>query len=261
MDDVDGWELLAGDGSLEGGKGEPIPREVGSDHGALLDASYFICPASPSHPHTHLTTGSETALDPMAVDENKDEGGPAEEIKEIPVVDVSVLKEVVGDKVVIEENKFVDMKVADLPLGKEDLLQEPVKSNVENDLGGCESVPVKEAAGFVGGLVEEEKSGSDGSSGGGGGGFGIWGWKVTGLGALCSLGVAAATICIILLGRQRQMQRQQQSQKFRFNSCADESRIKQAVRQASRLNQAMSAVRGVPFTGAQITFGGSYNGL
>ncbi|XP_031488232.1 uncharacterized protein LOC116256131 isoform X2 [Nymphaea colorata] len=225
MEDVDGWELLAGDGSLEGGKGEPIPREVETDHGALLDASYFICPASPSHPpHIHPTTGSETALDPMAVDETKDEAGPAEEIKEIPVVDVSVVEEVVGDKVVIEENKFVDMKVADLPeIGKKDLLQEAVKSNVDNDLGVCESVPVKEAAAFVGGLVEEEKSGSDGSSGGSGGGFGIWGWRVTGLGALCSLGVAAATICIILLGRQRQMQRQQQSQKFRFNSCGDES--------------------------------------
>ncbi|CAN6476649.1 unnamed protein product [Victoria cruziana] len=261
MEEVDDWEFLAGDGSLDGGRREIIPREVEIDHDeGLLDASYFICSTSPSHLHPiHLTTTSETAQDPISIDENRHhDTEPVAEVKEIPVLDVSVVKEVIGEKVVVaaKDSKFVDMKVEDIPnVRKEDLPEEPFKSKVENHLTGCESVPVKDEA-LIAGLMEEEKSSDDGR------GFGIWGWRVTRLGALCSLGVAAATICIIVLGRQSQMQhRQQQSQKFRFNSCADDSRIKQAARQASRLNQAMSAIRGVPFTGAQITFGGYYNGL
>ncbi|CAA6659089.1 unnamed protein product [Spirodela intermedia] len=93
-------------------------------------------------------------------------------------------------------------------------------------------------------------------------GFGIWKWKITGAGALCSIGVAAATIFIFILsGPQRQRQQQQQSQKIQFQVYPDEKSIKQVVQQATRLNQAISVVRGVPVTRAHISFGGYYDGL
>ena len=38
-------------------------------------------------------------------------------------------------------------------------------------------------------------------------------------------------------------------------------RIKQVVHHATKLNEAISAVRGVPMTRAHITYGGYYDGL
>ncbi|XP_078429945.1 uncharacterized protein LOC144701980 isoform X2 [Wolffia australiana] len=73
-------------------------------------------------------------------------------------------------------------------------------------------------------------------------------WKI---GALCSIGVAAATVFIFVLsGPPRQRPRQ----KMQFRIFTDEQ-------MAARLNQAMSAARGVPMTRAHISFGGYYDGL
>ncbi|XP_030516943.2 uncharacterized protein LOC115730460 isoform X2 [Rhodamnia argentea] len=56
------------------------------------------------------------------------------------------------------------------------------------------------------------------------GGLNIWKWGFTGIGALCSFGVAAATICIIILGSQRAKQ-SQQNQKLRFQIYTDDKKL------------------------------------
>ncbi|KAI7736988.1 hypothetical protein M8C21_005401 [Ambrosia artemisiifolia] len=86
-------------------------------------------------------------------------------------------------------------------------------------------------------------------------GVNIWKRSLNGIGAFCSLGMAAITICIILFGNG---QRHKQNQKFRIQLYSDDKRIKQVVHRA---NEAMSAVRGVPLTTAHITYGGYYEGL
>ncbi|GAB4843730.1 hypothetical protein Ancab_013695 [Ancistrocladus abbreviatus] len=85
-------------------------------------------------------------------------------------------------------------------------------------------------------------------------------WGMTGIGAICSFGFAAATICIIVFGS-HQKEKQQQNQKLHFQIYADDKRIKQVVQHAAKLNEAISAVRGAPLTRAHITVGGHFEGL
>ncbi|KAE8663146.1 Detected protein of unknown function [Hibiscus syriacus] len=90
---------------------------------------------------------------------------------------------------------------------------------------------------------------------------GIWKWSLTGIGAICSFGVAAATFCIIIFGAQQRLKQHQLNQKLLFQHYTDEKRMKQVVHQSTKLNEAISAVRGVPITRAHITFGGYYDGI
>ncbi|KAF5198708.1 transmembrane protein [Thalictrum thalictroides] len=89
-------------------------------------------------------------------------------------------------------------------------------------------------------------------------GFNIWKWRLTGIGALCSIGMAAATICIFILGNQQKHKHHQQNQKLSFQIYSDDKRFKQVVQHATKLNQAISSVRGVPINRAHITCGGYY---
>ncbi|KAK3198096.1 hypothetical protein Dsin_021511 [Dipteronia sinensis] len=89
--------------------------------------------------------------------------------------------------------------------------------------------------------------------------FDLWKWSLTGIGAICSFGVAAATMCIIIFGTQQR--NQHNHKKLRFQIYADDKRIKQAVQQATKMNEAISAVRGVPITRAHITIGGYYDSV
>ncbi|GMP87148.1 hypothetical protein CsSME_00039654 [Camellia sinensis var. sinensis] len=96
----------------------------------------------------------------------------------------------------------------------------------------------------------------------GNGGINLWKWSLNGIGAICTFGVAAATICIVILGsHNRNNQHRQQHQQFQIYS--DQKRMKQVVQHTSKLNEAMSAVRGVAVpltvTRAHFTFGGYYN--
>ncbi|KAG6637951.1 uncharacterized protein LOC122279884 isoform X1 [Carya illinoinensis] len=90
----------------------------------------------------------------------------------------------------------------------------------------------------------------------------IWKWSLTGIGAICSFGVAAATICILFFGNQPGDKQHQKKERLRFQIYTDDKRIKQQVgNQATKLNDALAAVRGVPMTRAHITCGGYYDGL
>uniref|UniRef100_A0A0E0GVB6 DUF6821 domain-containing protein n=1 Tax=Oryza nivara TaxID=4536 RepID=A0A0E0GVB6_ORYNI len=92
-------------------------------------------------------------------------------------------------------------------------------------------------------------------------GFSVGKLRVNGVGALCSFGVAAATLCIFLLGGRQQQLHKTQNQKTPFQMYADNERIQQVVQQASRLNQAVSTVMGGASTRASISFGGYYDGF
>ncbi|CAL5066532.1 unnamed protein product [Urochloa decumbens] len=90
--------------------------------------------------------------------------------------------------------------------------------------------------------------------------FSVGKLKVNGIGALCSFGVAAATICIFLIGGRVQHHHRQQQQKIQLQFYGDD---KQVVQQTSRLNQAMSSVMGAggASTRANVSFGGFYDGF
>lgn len=95
--------------------------------------------------------------------------------------------------------------------------------------------------------------------------LGVWKRQVN---TLCSLGMAAALMGILILGRRwcsGKNKNQSQGQRLRFQVFADNQRISHMMCQAARLNQAFSAMRGggVPVVRAQISFGGGcyYDGL
>ncbi|XP_062113379.1 uncharacterized protein LOC133824505 [Humulus lupulus] len=87
----------------------------------------------------------------------------------------------------------------------------------------------------------------------------IWKWSLSGIGAICSFGIAAATICILFIGSHHR--NQQHNHKIRFQIYNDDKRINQVVHQTTKLNDAMNAVRGMPLTRAHVTYGGYYEGL
>ncbi|WVZ08660.1 hypothetical protein V8G54_022006 [Vigna mungo] len=91
-----------------------------------------------------------------------------------------------------------------------------------------------------------------------GDGFNFWKWSMNGVGAICSFGVAAATICVLIFGS-NQKNKFHQDQKIRFQIYTDDKRIKQMVEHASKLNEAaFSAMTGLPLCRASITFGDFY---
>ncbi|XP_073006287.1 uncharacterized protein [Typha latifolia] len=197
---------------------------------------------------------------PDPVGEETQDNGPSKEFKDIQ----EVVSQVFFKK--MEENEFVDMKMESPKASSRVVMPQTDSDPVLYDEGEEEVCKAKEvvASSDEGIKIEEDCKGSEmkGEPSLGGIGFGIWRWRVTGIGALCSIGVAAATICIIVLsGKQRQKQQQQQHQKIKFQIYSDDKGIKQVVQQASRLNQAMAAVRGAPMTRAHITFGGYYDGI
>ncbi|KAJ8570507.1 hypothetical protein K7X08_037479 [Anisodus acutangulus] len=91
------------------------------------------------------------------------------------------------------------------------------------------------------------------------GGINLWNWRLTGVGAICSFGVAAvaaaATICIFIGNHQKQKQHKQ-NQKLKLQFFDDHKKIKQVVQQpvATKLNEVICGVRGsVPITKKRIT--------
>ncbi|XP_047159635.1 uncharacterized protein LOC124830061 [Vigna umbellata] len=94
-----------------------------------------------------------------------------------------------------------------------------------------------------------------------GDGFNFWKWSMNGVGAICSFGVAAATICVLIFGS-NQKNKFHQDQKIRFQIYTDDKRIKQMVEHATKLNEAaFSAMSGLPLCRARITCGGFCDGV
>lgn len=164
------------------------------------------------------------------------------ELKAAPEADLDPIFQVFFKK----ENEFVEMKLDSprsgsrkimLPYTETDVFQYEDESDDHMFNGSSPSKVV---------IDDVEKVTKEGEN--------LWKWGLNGIGAFFSLGMAAATICIIIFGSgQRHKQ-----QKFRIQIYSDDKRIKQVVHHA---NEAMSAVRGVPLTTAHITYGGYYEGL
>lgn len=93
--------------------------------------------------------------------------------------------------------------------------------------------------------------------------FSVGKLRVNGIGALCSFGVAAATVCVFLVGGKLQhQQKHQHQQNIQLQFLGDDKRIQQVVQQTSRLNQAVSSMMGTgASTRAKISFGGFYDGF
>ncbi|MCH96854.1 hypothetical protein A2U01_0017844, partial [Trifolium medium] len=114
----------------------------------------------------------------------------------------------------MKENKFVDMKLESpksstssgrglfSPLDAEmEIMTSPRMKNLEKEIM----------------YYDDEKEGEDMN-----GGFNFWKWSLTGVGAICSFGVAAATICVLFFGSQQKNNKLQLDQKIRFQIYTDD---------------------------------------
>lgn len=285
--DLEEWEYLLDDGFLEE---EAFSGKHNSDPKTVFKMDYFICP-SPKYkkiieppgnsriPNQLLTLPID--WEPTGACGNAQDDELLKGITKVPV-EISVLPtaataeknrapntgamEADPDTVSqvffnMKENEFVDMKMDSPKSGTRGFLPQIDAGMFQFEdkaeaLEGKTSPRIKtEKEGKVDGKKEEidweETSGR----------LNIWKWSLTGIGAICSFGVAAATICIIFFGSHQRNKLHPQNQKFRFQIYADDKRIKHVVHQATRLNEAISAGRGVHMNRANITFGGYYDGL
>ncbi|KAJ4872315.1 Uncharacterized protein Rs2_19620 [Raphanus sativus] len=112
--------------------------------------------------------------------------------------------------------------------------------------------------------LQVKKENDDVTSEHGGEKLNFWKIGLNGIGAVCSFGVAAAaaTVCVLFLGHNNIKVCKDKNHKLRFQIYSDDhKRMNEAVNHATKVNEAIFAMKGVPVVRAQISFGGYYDGL
>lgn len=291
--DLEEWEILPRGGFLDFHEDGEKKNYGATKHSSNFNMNYFVCPSSP--PKNSRIVPNQLVpvpfqLEPKTITTGKDQEElkpkeatnlPSMILPEIKGSDLASIKEADQDPISqvffkkMKENEFVDMKILDSPKSptskgsfvppqidatgkfnfedkseafKGEILETKITSpRFKNN---NENIKVEEEE------EEEEVNWEENS-----GGLNLWKWSLTGIGAICSFGVAAATVCIIIFGSQQRNKQEKQNQKLRFQIYTDDKRIKQVVHHATRLNEAITTVRGVPIARAHISFGGYYDGL
>ncbi|PIN20208.1 hypothetical protein CDL12_07107 [Handroanthus impetiginosus] len=270
--DLEEWELLPDEGYLEinDDQGKKIySRKYTKGSGSVFQTNYFICPPKSSPEFVDRTRPDQllrVPIDLAPTTLKPHEGHDHQELvkKESPKIPVEIkimppaasenmesfkeqdpVSQVFFKK--MKETEFVDMKVESPKAGA----SREIVPQIEAFQFEEEGDPCKE--GKVDSEIDLDECDIEES------GLNIWKWSLTGIGAICSFGVAAATVCIIILGSNLKNKHPQHNQKLQFQIYTGDKRVKQAVQRASKINEAISAARGVPFTRAHITFGGYYD--
>lgn len=110
-----------------------------------------------------------------------------------------------------KDEKFVDMKI-ESPMPPVEPEQMKLNSEEEDKLYKDEKNSEKEIIEYVEPEVKDKQFG-----------LGIWRWRLgRGVGALCSIGVATATLCIFILGGRQLQKHQNKNQKIQFQIYTDE---------------------------------------
>ncbi|MCL7048318.1 hypothetical protein MKW94_006941 [Papaver nudicaule] len=236
--DLDEWEVLSDDGFFELHHHDTrCSKKVLTIDSGFDD--YFICP-SPKKSLVPVTT--------IQLELNKEEEQivVVKEMIKVPIVEIKTPKLVLvggDDQDTISQVFFfkkmkenVDMKL-DSPksvtrggikassIQFEDKEEEQVTENEKKiDDDQEEAVVVKNY--LDSDMKRRDQTSLEGSSnGGGGGGLQIWKWRITGIGALCSMGITAATtICIFIIGNRKKQHHQQQNQKYRIQIYAEDQK-------------------------------------
>ncbi|XP_075511349.1 uncharacterized protein LOC142547128 isoform X1 [Primulina tabacum] len=260
--DIEEWELLPDEGFLgihdDGGK-TIHPKSV-------FHMNYFISPSnvvdsvSQHHPNDHLPPLSLHPLEPRLPKKPPDQESaipPVEMIKKItpPATSSDPVSQVFFKK--MKETEFVDIKVDSPRSGSASKGFIPQIEGAAvfqfEEKGGQNAVPCGVSE------MEIKEDNSMDSKKGEGGGSDTWKWSLTGIGALCSLGVSLCCIIVFRSSHGMSNKHPQQNQKLQKQTHPNDKRIKQGVNHSSRLSEAVRAVRGVQIAKARITFGGHYD--
>ncbi|ESQ41811.1 hypothetical protein EUTSA_v10014292mg [Eutrema salsugineum] len=285
--DLEDWELLPKNNY----KGLDLDLDHDEDHEAAMkmtrnagksfDMDYFICPTQDSVEKTEFRQRSSLVppqllqvpitWEPVSTLDDTDHKRNPD--PDFPDPDPELLTDSVPSPRITfkttKENEFADMKI-ELPLSAR--FTSPLPRNDEKH---------SDSEGGLGGDYFDEIMGSKVEEGGDlrskkgvdwdedenicGGKMNLWKMGLNGIGAICSFGVAAAaaTICVFFLGHNNNIQGcRNKNQILRFQIYSDDNkRMNEVVKHATKLNEAISVMKGLPVARAQISFGGYYDGL
>ncbi|XP_018434140.2 uncharacterized protein LOC108806496 isoform X2 [Raphanus sativus] len=250
--DLEEWELL------------PSPKnsfkdlDHDEDHHGDMVMDYFLCPSAQQEPLHKIESPPRSkviptkllqvpiAWEPMLDHENNkipNDPGPTQTL-----LTDSVLSPTVSFKKT-KETEFADMKV-DPP------------ARITSPVSLIDAAKPSDSEGSDD--VREKKEDDDvRSDHGGGEKANLWKIGLNGIGAICSFGVAAAaaTVCVLFLGHNDIKVCKNKNHKLRFQIYSDDNKMREAVNHATKVNEAIFAMKGVPVVRAQISFGGYYDGL
>jgi hypothetical protein len=239
----------------DGGECKAFSRKRNSYCDSSVDTDYFRCPSPKSWKFVDTKGGDyriSKQILPLAARMEKEPDPDDESLKKVdeppPATGEATEEGEMSPKVVISE-KTTETEFADMKIESPKFIAAGVKGFVPtiDAIFFDEQSEVKKKVESCSKWEDEVK-----------GVVNLWKWGFTGVGALCSFGVAAATVCVLILGNRHTANR---NKTFRFQIYTDDKRITQVVQHATKLNEAISGGRGVPMAGAHITFGGYYNGL
>ncbi|CAH9117603.1 unnamed protein product [Cuscuta europaea] len=200
--DLDEWEVLSDDGFLQiheeeedddeygdGGGGEKfICRRLDGVPNSVLETDYFICPLPPANSSNQFVETTNRSIPPLPAQKTR-----CDDNRDMPEPLPTVEKGAEAERVLSQYVSLKKMKeLVELPWDMD-------SPTVDGD--SCFSPPPGLA---VDGDVGDPESG--------GGGLNIWNW---GFGAIFSFGVAAAAVCITLVGSRP-------NQKLRFQTYSDD---------------------------------------
>lgn len=241
--DLEEWDLLSDEGLIDlhedGGNNLFSPKSIPNTT-TLIDMNYF-----------------QKISDPIPVPiqfDQKIEKIPEKLPIETPKSDVQQIKEADHQESVskvffkkLKENEFVDMKM-DSPksLNKGILPQIDVGTykfeEKEKETEQKQELPINKEEKLSKNSIMEEVSGNwddDHNNEG----LNVWKWAMTGIGALFSFGFAAATVSLIVLGnRHKENCNDPKKKELHFQLYTHEKRLKQAVRRATKLNEAITVI-------------------
>lgn len=216
MEVEDEWELLSDDGLLQISNDATAAANQICSRSTVFNTNYFICPSSPSQfVETTADRGRENDCDrdqpvQMINIDSFSTGG----------VDRDPFSQVFFKK--MKEAEFVDIKVESPKFEAKANYQFEEKADPrENEMKEVE--------------YDLEEDGAN-----------VWKWSLSGIGAICSFGMAAATFCVIVFTKHPH-----HNHKLQFRIYTDEKRMK--------VKGAIAAVSGVPINRARITVGGYYD--
>ncbi|KAI4350359.1 hypothetical protein L6164_004821 [Bauhinia variegata] len=273
--DFDGWELLSDDGFLEDGGRKNFVGKQNSEsvsvYGVDVDADYFKC-HSPSSRKIADSPRVPNQLVPVPIRLEPRIEKPRDDnlVKEITLVPSAIDQKIKSPRIGStetdqgtvsqvffkkKENEFDDMTMFSPKSGDRGMFPQIDTGGTSRFEDHGERMEIISSPRMKDVLMECDKAEKESSTWEENSqGFNLFKWSFTGIGAICSFGVAAATICILFFGSQKR-NTPHHNPKIRFQIYTDDKRIKQMVQQATRMNDAISATR------AQITFGGYYDGL
>ncbi|KAJ0261141.1 Transmembrane protein [Hirschfeldia incana] len=259
--DLEDWELLPKDPykGLDHEEYHDAAMMITRDTEKSLDMDYFICPTQDSVGKTefHRRVVPTQLLqvpvtwEPVSTVEDTD----------IKKNQDSVLSPRITFKTA-KENKLVDMKI---DLAEKFTSALPQKDEKHSVSGGEYHDEMRKEVEEVGDLRSKKEVEWEEDENISGEKLNMWKMGLHGIGAICSFGVAAAaaTFCVFFLGHNNSTHGcRNKNQILRFQIYSDDNkRMNEVVKRATKLNEAISVMKGLPLARAQISFGGYYDAL